>query len=71
MHKCIRLFKIDLLNNHFAKTGENLFLRDFQKKLIEYEKLIEDMKHMDKETVRLNIKMQKQKKFRTVSCPAF
>jgi Ca-activated chloride channel family protein len=61
----------DLLEAHFKNLGENIFLRDFEKKLTEYEALIDSMKNMDRETVRLNIKFQKQKKFRTISCPSF
>lgn len=62
---------IDLLENHFLKTGENVYLRDFQKKLKDYEALIEDMKHMDRDKLRLQIKTQKSKKFRTIACPSF
>jgi Ca-activated chloride channel family protein len=62
---------IELLDNHFQKTGENVYLRDFQKKLKDYEALIEDMKHMDRDKLRLQIKSHKSKKFRTISCPAF
>jgi len=62
---------ISLLGDHFKKTGENIFLRDFQKKLIDYKDLIEDMKHMDRETLRINIKSRKAMKFRTIACPSF
>ena len=62
---------MDLLDNHFKTIGENTFLRDLYNKLEEYAKLIDDMKHMDKESVRYNVKFHKQKCFRTVSCPSF
>lgn len=62
---------ITLLDTHFKSCGENLFLRDFQKKLIDYQGLIDDMKNMDGETFRINIKSQKAKRFKSVSCPSF
>lgn len=62
---------ITLLDNHFRKCGENLFLRDFEKKLKDYEALIGDMKKMDRETLRIHIKSEKARRFRTISCPAF
>ncbi|TND05362.1 MAG: uncharacterized protein FD123_3655 [Bacteroidetes bacterium] len=62
---------INLLGNHFKKSGENLFLRDFEKKLIEYENLIEGMKKMDRETLRINVKSHKASRFKTISCPSF
>jgi Ca-activated chloride channel family protein len=62
---------MDILEKHFKSFGENTFLRDFEKKLAEYQSLIESMKNMDRETVKLNIKFEKQKHFRRVSCPSF
>jgi Ca-activated chloride channel homolog len=61
----------NILDNHFKNMGENTFLRDFEKQLTEYLVLIDDMKTMDRETVKLNIKFRKQKHFRSVSCPRF
>jgi Ca-activated chloride channel homolog len=49
-----------LLDLHFKRNGENLFLREFDTKLKEYEKLIDDMKHMDRETFHYNVKLFKE-----------
>jgi Ca-activated chloride channel homolog len=62
---------MDILDRHFKALGENMFLRDFEKKLAEYITLIDNMKNMDRETVKLNIKYKKHAHFRTVSCPSF
>ena len=53
----------DLLDTHFKKIGENVFLRDFDKKLAEYALLIDNMKDMDRETFRYNIKVSKNAGF--------
>lgn len=54
----------DILDVHFKKVGENLFLRDFDKKLSEYALLIDNMKDMDRETFRYNIKLTKADSFK-------
>jgi Ca-activated chloride channel family protein len=54
----------DLLDNHFKKVGENVFLREFDQKLSEYALLIDNMKDMDRETFRYNIKLSKQDSFK-------
>lgn len=54
----------DILDRHFKKVGENTFLRDFDKKLAEYAVLIDDMKNMDRETFRYNIKLSKEDSFK-------
>jgi hypothetical protein len=54
----------DILDNHFKKVGENIFLRDFDKKLSEYALLIDNMREMDRETFRYNIKLSKQDSFK-------
>ncbi|MGZ4115882.1 MAG: vWA domain-containing protein [Bacteroidia bacterium] len=51
---------LTILDDHFKRNGENLFLRDFEKKLKEYSLLIDDMKNMDRETFRYNIKLSKE-----------
>jgi Ca-activated chloride channel family protein len=53
----------EILDNHFKKVGEHVFLRDFDKKLSEYALLIDDMKNMDRETRRYNIKLSKHDSF--------
>ena len=53
----------DLLDTHFKKIGENVFLRDFDKKLAEYALLIDNMKDMDRETFKYNIKVSKNAGF--------
>jgi Ca-activated chloride channel family protein len=50
----------DLLDAHFKKIGENLFLRDFDKKLSEYALLIDDMKNMDRDKFNYSIKFYKE-----------
>lgn len=50
----------DILDIHFKKVGENVFLREFDKQLSEYALLIDDMKNMDKETFRYNVKLSKE-----------
>jgi len=54
----------EILDNHFKKVGENIFLRDFDKKLSEYALLIDNMKDMDRETFRYNIKLSKEDGFK-------
>lgn len=54
----------DILDIHFKKVGENVFLRDFDKKLSEYALLIDNMKDMDRETFRYNIKLSKEDGFK-------
>lgn len=54
----------EILDKHFKKVGENTFLRDFDKKLSEYALLIDNMKDMDRETFRYNIKLSKQDSFK-------
>jgi Ca-activated chloride channel homolog len=54
----------EILDNHFKKVGENVFLRDFDKKLSEYALLIDNMKDMDRETFRYNIKLSKEAGFK-------
>jgi len=46
-----------LLDNHFTSVGENTFLRELYKKLNEYDLLIDNMKNMDRETFKYNIKL--------------
>lgn len=52
-----------VLDTHFKKVGEHVFLRELDKKLSEYALLIDDMKNMDRETFRYNIKLTKQHSF--------
>jgi Ca-activated chloride channel family protein len=52
-----------ILDNHFKKVGEHVFLRELDKKLSEYALLIDDMKNMDRETFKYNIKLTKQQSF--------
>jgi Ca-activated chloride channel family protein len=54
----------EILDNHFKKVGENVFLRDFDNKLSEYALLIDSMKDMDRETFRYNIKLSKEDGFK-------
>lgn len=60
-----------ILDSHFKNIGDNPFLKDVYNKMKEYEDIIDDMKNMDHETVRYNIKLYKQRSFRTISCPKF
>ncbi|MFL5766186.1 MAG: vWA domain-containing protein [Bacteroidia bacterium] len=53
-----------ILDNHFKKIGEHPFLREFDKKLSEYELLIDNMKTMDRETFRYNIKLSREDGFK-------
>jgi Ca-activated chloride channel homolog len=53
----------EVLDTHFKKVGEHVFLRELDKKLSEYALLIDDMKDMDRETFRYNIKFQKRSSF--------
>lgn len=50
----------DILDVHFKKVGENVYLREFDKQLSEYALLIENMKDMDRETFRYNVKLSKE-----------
>lgn len=50
----------EILDKHFKKVGENTFLRELDKKLGEYDLLINDMKDMDRETFRFHIKLSKE-----------
>ncbi len=50
----------DILDIHFKKVGENVFLREFDKQLTDYALLIDDMKDMDRETFRYNVKLSRQ-----------
>jgi len=59
------------LDKHFQLIGENTYLRELQHTLKEYKILIDDFKKMDKKTFSLNIKKQKHKRFRSISCPSF
>jgi Ca-activated chloride channel homolog len=52
-----------ILDTHFKKVGEHVFLRELDKKLSEYALLIDDMKNMDHETFKYNIKLTKQHNF--------
>ncbi len=61
----------EVLDNHFKNIGEHPFLKDLYNKLDEYEKIIADLKNMDREKASYHIKVYKHKKYRTVSCPAF
>lgn len=47
----------DILDVHFKKVGENVFLREFDKQLSEYSLLIDGMKDMDRETFKYSIKL--------------
>ena len=62
---------IEFLDKHFQLIGENTYLRELQDNLKEYEKMIDDMKKMDRVSFSLNLKRQKYRRFRTISCPAF
>ncbi len=50
----------DILDVHFKKVGENVYLREFDKQLSEYALLIDNMKDMDRETFRYNVKLSKE-----------
>lgn len=49
-----------ILDTHFKNVGEHVFLRELDKKLSEYALLIDDMKNMDHDTFKYNIKLTKQ-----------
>ncbi|MES2680133.1 MAG: VWA domain-containing protein [Bacteroidota bacterium] len=53
-----------VLDTHFKKVGEHIFLRELDKKLTEYTLLIDDLKNMDRETFQYNIKLTKQDGFK-------
>lgn len=50
----------DILDVHFKKVGENVYLREFDKQLSEYALLIDNMKDMDRETFKYNVKLSKE-----------
>jgi Ca-activated chloride channel homolog len=53
-----------ILDTHFKKVGEHVFLRELDKKLSEYTLLVDELKNMDRETFQYNIKLTKQDGFK-------
>ena len=69
-HKKIKEAK-DILDNHFKYIGDNNYLKSIYKDMTEYEKIIDDLKTMDREKISFNIKNYKARKFRSIQCPSF
>ena len=61
----------EILENHIKNIGDNNYLKSLYKDLSDYEKIIDELKTMDREKTSYHIKSYKAKKFRTISCPAF
>lgn len=60
-----------ILENHFNNIGDNNYLKNLYNDLVDYEKIIDDLKTMDRKKVSFHIKSYKAKKFRTISAPSF
>lgn len=60
-----------ILENHFKNIGDNVYLKSLYQDFSDYEKIIDDLKTMDREKTSYHIKGYKAKKFRSISCPNF